>query len=211
MAVKTGNACSNSCLDVQQGVTTTSPLQTLHLASLPACLHLVPLFPPPSTGMPLLRPLLPSAEFPLVYSPAHTAGGLPLPSLPKTQWFASVEVSLSFLSATCGKENFLGVFLYLRNDLTLPLTSIHYAACDTRPLVIKTTPRTAESEDGRTRAITPHCVANVPSLEGTLSQDFMPMTPLSWLRHFERRCHFCTSERKHLGLIVTFLPRSHAG
>lgn len=195
MAVKTGNACSNSCLDVQQGVTTTSPLQTLHLASLPACLHLVPLFPPPSTGMPSLRPLLPSAEFPLVYFPAHTAGGLPLPSLPKTQWFASVEASLSFLSATCGKENFLGVFLYLRNDLTLPLTS----------------PRTAESEDGRTRAITPHCMADVPSLEGTLSQDFVPMTPLSWLRHFERRCHFCTSERKHLGLIITFLPRSRAG
>lgn len=41
---------------------------------------------------------------------------------PEPQGFASVEASLSFLSAMCDKENCLRV-LYLRNDLTLPLKS----------------------------------------------------------------------------------------
>lgn len=50
---------------------------------------------------------------------------------PEPQGFASVEASLSFLSAMCDKENCLRVFLYLRNGLTLPLNFIHYATSDT--------------------------------------------------------------------------------
>lgn len=212
MAVKTGKACSNSCPEVQQDMATTFRLPTLHLASLPACLHLVSLFLPPSTLTPSLRPL----GFPQLWI-SHCLLCNPycwLPAIaffcPEPQWFASVEASLGALSAMCGTETFLGVFLHLGNDLTLPVNFIHYAVCDTWSLAIMTTPRTTERKKERTWAVTPHCMAGVASLERTLSQDFLPVKPLSWLWYFEKRCHFYTSERKHLDLI-TFLLRFQAG